>query len=180
MKIAMLWAALLLAASPAWAINKCTGADGKVAFQDAPCQGKGEVLDVKPASGRGAASVAAVAPTPGASAPVRATQPVTEAQRIEAQVLASQRERRLRDIETMAVPQATAALDMHRRGCEQEQKDLASNQYRYMQNLYGKTHAAQMASEMAAASARCDTKDRELKEHLEALKSECAALSGCK
>lgn len=33
------FAATLLAAlcAPVWAINKCTGADGKVAFQDAPC-----------------------------------------------------------------------------------------------------------------------------------------------
>lgn len=29
--------AALMACSPAWAVNKCTGADGKVAYQDAPC-----------------------------------------------------------------------------------------------------------------------------------------------
>ena len=49
-------AALLIA--PAWAINKCTGADGKVAFQDAPCAGKGEKLDVRPASGHSAPAAA--------------------------------------------------------------------------------------------------------------------------
>lgn len=37
MKITLLWAALLLAALPAWAVNKCTGADGRISFQDAPC-----------------------------------------------------------------------------------------------------------------------------------------------
>lgn len=173
MKITMLWAALLLAVSPVWAINKCTGPDGKLVFQDAPCQGKGELLDVKPASGKGNSPAVAVSGT----APAK---PMTEAQRIEAQVTASQRERRRRDLETIETPQAVAVLDKHRRGCEQEQKDMASGQYKYVQNLYGKTHAAQMASEMAAASARCDLKDRELKERLEALKSECAALSGCK
>jgi hypothetical protein len=40
MKISVLWLALLLAVAPAWAINKCTGPDGKVAFQDAPCVGE--------------------------------------------------------------------------------------------------------------------------------------------
>lgn len=30
-------AALSVLCAPAWAINKCTGPDGKVAFQDAPC-----------------------------------------------------------------------------------------------------------------------------------------------
>lgn len=182
MNRSLITAAVLAAlCTPVWAINKCTGPDGKVAFQDAPCAGKGEALVVKPASGRGVAAAAqAAAPAPGAPSPVPATQPMTEAQRIDAQVVASQRERHLRDIETLFVPQAVAAVDMHRRGCEQEQKDLAAGQYRYVQNLYGKTHAAQMASEMAAASARCDTRDRELKEQLEALKSECSALGGCR
>ena len=39
----MIRAALLtlacLAVSPVWAINKCTGSDGKTVFQDAPCTG---------------------------------------------------------------------------------------------------------------------------------------------
>ena len=30
--------ALCAGAMPAWAVNKCTGTDGKVSFQDAPCQ----------------------------------------------------------------------------------------------------------------------------------------------
>lgn len=160
---------LLLLCTPAWAINKCTGPDGKVSFQDAPCQGKGEVLEVKPASGKRdiPATGDVYTPTP-------------EARRIDAQVVASQRERRRRDVETIEAPQAKAVLDQHRKGCEREQKDLASGQYKYVQNLYGKTHASQMASEMAAASTRCDTKERELKERLDALKDECAALNGCK
>lgn len=52
MKIVILWGALLLSFSPAWAINKCTGVDGKVAFQDAPCMGKGETLNIRSAPGK--------------------------------------------------------------------------------------------------------------------------------
>lgn len=54
------------AVSPAWAINKCTGPDGKVAFQDAPCTGSGksETLNVKPASGRGSLQEAAPVQVP--------------------------------------------------------------------------------------------------------------------
>lgn len=48
---AALIALTCLAVSPAWAVNKCTGADGAVVFQDAPCAGKGEALNVRPASG---------------------------------------------------------------------------------------------------------------------------------
>lgn len=51
MHIRILFAAALLAASPAWAINKCKGPDGKISFQDAPCPGQGEKIDVRPASG---------------------------------------------------------------------------------------------------------------------------------
>lgn len=37
----------------ALAVNKCTGADGKVSFQDAPCaNGKGEALRIRPAPGQ--------------------------------------------------------------------------------------------------------------------------------
>lgn len=33
---------------PVWAVNKCTGADGKVSFQDAPCSGgKAETLRIQ-------------------------------------------------------------------------------------------------------------------------------------
>lgn len=70
--------ALSLAASPAWAVNKCTGPDGKVTFQDAPCVGRGEAVVVKPASGMAVrAAVAAPASTPAASsAPMSAPVPV--------------------------------------------------------------------------------------------------------
>lgn len=50
--MAVVAAALLV--SPAWAVNKCTGPDGGVVFQDAPCAGKVEVLKVSPAMGHGA------------------------------------------------------------------------------------------------------------------------------
>jgi hypothetical protein len=49
---AVLVALTCVAVVPAWAVNKCTGADGAVVFQDAPCQGKGEALTVRPASGK--------------------------------------------------------------------------------------------------------------------------------
>ena len=158
----------LVFCSQAWAINKCAAPDGTVVFQDAPCAGKGEKLVVKPASGLGAAPDMA----DGAKK--------SNVQEMEATVAASQKQRRRTEVENIFLPQSKSVLEQHRRGCEQEQKDLASGQFKYVQNLYGKTHAAQIASEMAAASARCDTKDRELKEQFEALRSECTGLGGCK
>lgn len=176
MKIKILLVTLLLTTAPVWAINKCTGADGKVSFQDAPCLGKGELLDVRPASGKGNAP--AVAPAGTGATAAGAANPQTEAQRIDAQVTASQRERRKRDLEQLFIPQAKAATEQHRASCAQKQASLDASKYAYKQNLYGKTHAAQVASEMAAAAAACETKDRELKESLEGLRKECDAL-GC-
>lgn len=44
---ALVAAALLtLIAGPATAVNKCTGPDGAVVFQDAPCEAKGEKLRI--------------------------------------------------------------------------------------------------------------------------------------
>jgi len=56
----LLAAALLALAAPAWAMNKCTGPDGKVSFQDAPCESahKAENYDPHPASGRADAQAA--------------------------------------------------------------------------------------------------------------------------
>lgn len=69
-KTAIFLAAALSAAAPAWAVNKCMGPDGKTVFQDAPCTGKGEKLEVRPASGF---AVRPPAPAASAPAPVTAT-----------------------------------------------------------------------------------------------------------
>lgn len=144
--------------NPAWAINKCTGADGKVTFQDAPCTGQGEAISVKPAS--------------GSATQVGGSSGVSDAQRINAQTDKSQKERRIRELQSLWLPQAQTALAAHKQACAQQQRNLSSDQYRYQQNLYGKTHAAQRASEMAAAAATCDTKDRELTGNVERLQAE--------
>jgi len=44
-RFAMVVSAAALAL-PAWAVNKCTEPDGRVVFQDAPCQGVGEKLKI--------------------------------------------------------------------------------------------------------------------------------------
>jgi hypothetical protein len=159
------WLAATICTLPAFAINKCTLPDGKVTFQDAPCSsGKTEILDVQPASGR--------APS-NAGTGARAQ---TEAARLEGIISASQRDRRALELRERLIPDAERALAQHRVSCAERQTKLSEQQYIYRQNLYGKTHAAQIASEMAAAAATCDTKDRELKDSVDALTKECVAL----
>lgn len=171
---ALALAALLLAA-PAWGqVYKCPDASGRTVIQQLPCAG-GKTLDVKPASGR-AASRAPLAPAPGASAP----QPMTEAQRLNALADQSARDRRRRDLEEVFVPRARARTYAHRDDCRVRQDRLRDGQYTYRQNLYGKTHAAQVASQIAATAAQCDTDDRALVAAHQQLLTECQGLGGCK
>lgn len=168
------FAATLLATlcAPAWAINKCIGADGKVMYQDAACEGKGQTLSVRPAPGNSNATQPSASPV--------ASMAKTEAQRLEALIADSQRDRRKRDLQERLFPNAQAEIANHKASCQEAQAKLEQSQYAYKQNLYGKTHAAQIASEMAATAAMCDTKDRELRENMETLRKECQALGGCK
>ncbi len=54
-----------LLAAPAWAVHKCTGIDGKVSFQDAPCtSGSSEQIDVRPATGPARAVMPRAGTTP--------------------------------------------------------------------------------------------------------------------
>ena len=164
-----LFAAVLLCSAPAWAINKCIGPDGKVIFQDAPCVGKGEVLNVRPASGQAPQSVVNTL----------GVKPVTEAQRIERLVSQSQTERRTRDLQELWIPRAQADVLNNRQRCEQRTKELDYEKNRYTQNLAGTVHRASVTSELAAHVSVCDTKDRELKEALDTLRIECKKLE-CK
>lgn len=104
---------------------------------------------------------------------------MTEAQRIEEGIAASQKDRRLRELNEREVPGAENAIRANLAACEEEQRRLEMAKGRYVQNLYGKTDAAQRAAEQAAAASRCDTKDRELRERAAALRGECQKLGGC-
>lgn len=50
MKSAIFLSAALSAAAPAWAVNKCTGLDGKITYQAAPCApaSTGEQIKLQP------------------------------------------------------------------------------------------------------------------------------------
>ncbi len=60
----------LAVASPAWAINKCTGKDGRVVYQDAPCQTSTAAADTVKTWGAGKAAPSAPGTTSLGSKPV--------------------------------------------------------------------------------------------------------------
>ena len=171
----MVLAALFALAWPAMAqVYKCPDASGRTVMQQMPCAG-GKTVDVRLASGHAPAARPAVA----ASGDTPAAKPMTEAERLNAMSDASARERRRRELQTIVLPEARAGMYAFRDRCAAEQKALQARQYEYVQNLYGKTHASQIASEMAARSAQCDTQDRTNLTQFNALLDECKKLGGC-
>ena len=168
-------AALALQPLPAAAINKCTGPDGKTTFQDAPCTGKGETLNVRPASG---AAPAATRRAEGASDTPDV--PTTEAQRINAQIAASQKARRVQELELRSVPGAQADVDRLRQQCDGEIQALRRQKSNANNNLAGATWEGAISGEMTAVATRCDTRARDLRADADRLLVECRQLGGCK
>ena len=173
-KQAVVMCALALA-FPSWAINKCKGPDGKVVFQDAPCMGQGEKIEVRPASGR--APKAAAAPTTAdlnaapAPAPAAAAAP---AKKKEGAFGASWQRRTY--LENRGIPDAESAIHAHKRQCEQKQADLRSRQGSANNNLAGATYLQSLAAEMQAAATMCDVRSRELNAELDSMKKELREL----
>lgn len=166
-KTAALLAAIITACSPAWAINKCTGPDGKTIFQDAPCPGKGEQITVKPASGN--------APPPAAiTADAAASAPATPAKKKEGAFGESWQRRTY--LENRGIADAEGTLIAHRRSCDQKQAELRDRQGLANNNLAGATYRQSIATEMQAAATLCDSRARELTANVDALKKELREL----
>ncbi|MEO7159057.1 MAG: hypothetical protein ABIX00_00840 [Polaromonas sp.] len=175
MKLLLIAAALSALCAPAWAVNKCTGPDGKVTYQDAPCTNKGGAIEVRPASGHAPAT-----PAPLAVGAQAAPKKQTEADRLNASTAASQRERRKADLDERLVPYANDAIYRQRAECDQQLSALKAQKLSAKNNLAGATWEGSISAEMTAVATRCDTHNRDLREEFSALKKECVALGGCK
>ncbi len=175
----LVMAIALACAGPTWAINKCTGPDGKVAFQDAPCAGRGETLDVRPASGRAPSPQppAAVSNSAEPAAATPASKPQSEVERIEGEVAKSQKARRKRDLEVVAIPNARLALRQHTDACSRQQAQIQSRKRSAANNMAGAVWEQSISEEMSAAARECSTRSRQLLSELDALRQECTAVS---
>lgn len=149
-------------AGPVLAVNKCIGPGGAVSFQEAPCTGVGGVVVVKPAAGEFKASA-----QPGSG---------SEADRLNAISEGQSKNRKLWEMDNSLMPHAQRQLAQHKAWCAAEMQRLERNKYIYEQNLYGKTHAAQVASEQAALSSTCATKQREFEAAVDELVKRRAAM----
>lgn len=182
--------ACLALAAPVWAINKCTGPDGKVSFQDAPCagNGKGEKVEVRlsssgigtaaaaPAAASPASSASAAAPAAGAaSAPATPAAATAPAPRKEGAF--GETWRRKTDLEQRLVREARGALQTHRQRCAAEQRDRAARRTQARTNTAVAVSEQAITAEMQAAAAACELRARELQANVDALEKELRELS---
>lgn len=149
---------LLVFLAPAWAINKCTDANGKVSFQDAPCVGQGEKIEVRPAM-----------PAPAVAPPPRNTAkegPFGESWR------------RKHYLQTQGIPQARAALERNQRECAAAPAEAVAHAGPLRRgNL---PQGSQFAQEREATSAKekaaCEARSEDLRQQLKALEKELEGL----
>lgn len=156
---------------PSWGINKCTMPSGKVSFQDAPCTGKGEIIEVKPASGRAPSP----APAASAAAAVPNSLPATKPAKKEGPF--GESVRRKVDLEQHLIGSARDQLHGHLQSCDRQQRELAAKKGYARNNLAGATWEQSISAEMQAAATTCDTKARDLRARLESLEKELRELS---
>ena len=144
--------------SPAWAINKCTGADGKVSFQDAPCVGQGEKIEVQPAM-QGATPIAPP-PSTGKEGAFGASW------------------QRKHYLQNQGVPEARAAVERNQRECSAPPAEAVAHAGPLKRgNL---PSGNQFPQELAAAGAKdkaaCEARTQELRKQLKALEDELGNL----
>ena len=147
---------------PAFAINKCVGADGKTVFQDVPCAGQGQIIDVKPASG----TATTMSPLPSGTAPASA------AAGDKKEGAFGERWQRRTYLENRGVPDARTAISSHQAQCDSQQRSLAAKKSSATNNLAGATWEQSISAEMQAAATACDTRSRDLRKQLESLEKE--------
>ena len=106
--------------------------------------------------------------------------PMTEAQRIEGKVKASQDARRKAELEVRTVPGAEMAIERSRAQCDREYRALQDKKLAANNNLAGATWEGSISAEMTALATRCDTRNRDLRAEADKLLAECQQLGGCK
>ncbi|RYF51220.1 MAG: DUF4124 domain-containing protein [Comamonadaceae bacterium] len=140
--------------APAWAVNKCTGADGKVSFQDAPCAGEGEKIEVRPAM-QGATPIP---PSPSA-AKEGAFGPAWQ---------------RRHYLQNQGVPQARAAIERNQKECAAPPDEAVAQAGPLRRSTLAS--GSQFAQERAAAASKdkaaCDARTEELRGQLRSLEAE--------
>lgn len=158
-------AACLALAAPAWAINKCTAADGKVSFQDAPCANStGEKVEVRLSSSGVDTSIPDRTPPNASSTPSKegAFGPTW---------------RRKTDLEQRLIRDARNDLQAHQQRCAVERRDFAATRTQARTAMSVAKSEQALAAEIQAVFKACDARTGELQAKLVALEKELQTLN---
>lgn len=144
--------------APAWAINKCTASDGKVSFQDAPCEGQGEKIEVRPV--------------------VKGAAPIQPPRSITQEGAFGPTWQRKNYLQAQGIPQARAALERNQSECAAASAEAVAHAGPLRRgNL---PQGSQFVQELEAAStkdkAACEARSEELRKQLKALEKELEGL----
>lgn len=143
--------------APVWAINKCTDAQGKVSFQDAPCEGQGEKIEVRP-SIQGATPIK---PDPSTG---------------KGGVFGTAWQRK-HYLQSQGIPQARAAIGRHQKECEAQSETVAhAGPLRRSTLASGSQFVQERAASAAKNKVACEGRAQELRDQLRALESEYRGL----
>lgn len=165
-KFAIVGFVCALCATHALAVNKCTGADGKISFQDGPCAGKGGEIRVTPASGHSISTAPAVTGVQAGAKPDK-LQSATEK---EYEALKSERIRREK---WLVMNDARSAVTYAIAQCDLEQQQLIESKAYSKNNLAGATRDVSIAQAMTAAAAVCSNRVRVKEKELETAEKVC-------
>jgi hypothetical protein len=151
-------AALLGFLPAAWAVNKCTGADGKVSFQDAPCEGAGEKVDVRPA--------------------MEGATPVQPAPSVGKEGAFGPSWQRKNYLQNQGIPQARSAIERNQRECAAapEEAIAQAGPLRRGNLPQGSQFAQERAAEAAKNKAACEARTQELRQQLKSMEEELRGL----
>ena len=168
MTLLNIFAAVVLAiAAPAFAINKCTGADGKIVFQDTHCMSKEEALTVKSTVGQSAA--------PLVDSPTASTLSVGSKK----ERFYGAKWRRRTDLELHLIFNARRELLDHLQECQMQQAAFAEKRVGTRAKAAG-TSDAPSTSEVQAAAYLCDSRTRDLQVKLEGYERELSEFKAAK
>lgn len=164
LKLSTLLLVCALGVNQAHAVNKCTGTDGKISFQDAPCAGKGNEIKVSPASGHSTN----FAPAPAVDG-VATDRPLSATEK-QYQALKNERVRREKWV---VMNDARSAVGNAIAQCDREQQQLSSGKSYSANNLAGATRDVSIAQEMTAAASACSNRVRVKEKELENAEKVC-------
>ena len=146
----------VLVGGNALAINRCIDKDGRISFQDSPCPGAGETIEVRPAI-----SFPKPAKTPSAD---------TSVDDVVAKPAPAKKEKnltfdewdRMTYIENRGLTEANADIDRHNAACEERRRFLDYQMRNSGVNLAGAVQANSRSRALQALSVDCASQLRRL------------------